>query len=127
MNQVRSCRFESRLGWAIALGTMAEGMGLGCESSNTVKPGAAVLLSFGAVDAGSPLDSYAAPAYLAPDTTTGARVIPPRSQFIAIFDRLLDPDLLVVPATGGLPGLAPVVPAVAGGLSAALSTTNSPG
>ena len=127
MNQVRSCRFESRLGWAIALGTLAAGMGLGCESSNTVKPGAAVMLSFGAVDAGSPVDPYAAPAYLAPDATTGALVLPPRSQFIAIFDRLLDPDLLEDPATGGLPGLATVVPAVAGGLSDDLSTTYSPG
>jgi len=125
MNQVRSCRFDSRVGWAIVLGTLAAG-GAGCESSNTVKPGAAVMLSFGAVDATSPLDPYAAPAYVAPDAT-GALVIPSRSEFIAIFDRLLDPDLLEDPATGGLPGLAAVTPPPSAGLPLDVSTIYSPG
>jgi hypothetical protein len=125
MNQERSCRFDSRVGWAIALGTLAVGAGMGCEPSKSVKAGAAVMLSFGAVDAMAPLDPYAAPAYLAPDAA-GTLVIPPRSEFIAIFDRLLDPDLLEDPATGALPGLAAVTPPVAG-VPVDLSTTYSPG
>jgi len=125
MNQERSCRFESRVGWAIALGTLAVGAGMGCEPSNSVKPGAAVMLSFGAVDATAPLDPYSAPAYL-PADASGTLVIPPRSEFIAIFDRLLDPDLLEDPATGALPGLATVTPPV-GGMPIDLSTTYSPG
>src|SRR3954469_12296932 len=77
MNQERSCRFESRVGWAIALGTLAVGAGMGCEPSNSVKPGAAVMLSFGAVDAASPFQldpaapygMYGAPLYLTPNAT----------------------------------------------------------
>jgi len=121
------------VGWAIALGALAVGAGMGCEPSNSVEAGPAVMLSFGAVDAAAPfqLDGaapygvYSAPLYLTPDAT-GTLVIPPRSEFIAIFDRLLDPDLLEDPATGALPGLATVTPLVAG-LPLDLSTTYSPG
>jgi len=64
-------------------------------------------VSFGAVDAMAPLDPYQGPAYLAADAT-GALVIPPRSEFIAIFDRLLDPEPLEDPTTGAPPGLATI-------------------
>jgi|GEM_PF-2453985 len=125
MNQERSCRFESRVGWAIALSTLALGAGMGCEPSNSVKAGPAVMLSFGAVDATAPLDPYAGPAYVAADAT-GALLIPPRAEFIAIFDRLLAPEPLEDPATGARPGLATVTSALAG-VSLDVSTTYSPG
>lgn len=125
MNE-RSCRFDSRLGWAIALGTLVMGAGMGCEPSNSVQAGAAVMLSFGAVDATAPLTPYSAPAYVMPDAATGALVIPSRSEFIAIFDRLLDPGLLEDPATGPLPGLVAVTPTPTAGLGLDVSTTYSP-
>jgi len=127
MNQERSCRFDSRWGRAIALGALALGAGMGCEPSNSVPAGAAVMLSFGAVDATAPLNMVdMAPAYVAPDAT-GALVIPARSEFIAIFDRLLDPDLLEDPAMGPLPGLATVTPPATAALPLDVSTIYSPG
>src|ERR1700759_296684 len=81
MNQLRSFKSNLAVGWAVALGAVV-GTGTGCEPSNTVTPGAAVMLSFGAVDLAAPLDTYGGPMY----TTTP--LIGPRSEFIAIFDRL---------------------------------------
>jgi len=106
MNQVRSWVFNSNVWWAVTLGAVAAA-GLGCEPSNTVKPGAAVMLSFGAVYQPAPTDSVDGPAYLTTVDAAGVPLIPPRSEFIAIFDRLLDPSLLEDPTTStGLPGLA---------------------
>jgi len=116
MNQARSWMFKSNVWWAVTLGALA-GLGTGCDPSNAVKPGAAVMLSFGAVDQAAPTDPVDGPAYLTTVDAAGTPLIPPRSEFIAIFDRLLDPSLLEDPATSSpLPGLATLtsaLPAVA--------------
>jgi hypothetical protein len=85
------------------------------------------MVSFGAVDMAAPLDPVAGPAYLTTVDAAGIPVIPPRSEFIAIFDRLLDPSLLEDAATStALPGLATVSSAVPGVVLDA-STIYAPG
>lgn len=83
MNQGRSCLGKSlSFVCAIALGTAC----VGCTPSNTVKPGAPVLMSFGVVDtSGSPVETTG---------DAGAAPVPPLVHFVATFDRLLDPTTL---------------------------------
>jgi hypothetical protein len=83
---------KPRFGGALML---AGAMGLGCQPSSNVKPGAPLLLSF----------SVLAPdgSVVALDGNSGAAAVPPRATFSALFDRLLDPTAIeVLDADGGL-------------------------
>jgi hypothetical protein len=66
-------------------------VGAGCAPDNSIKGGAPVMLSFGAVDPAAPSDGYGTPQYLPVDPTMP---IPQRAQFLAMFDRILDPTTL---------------------------------
>lgn len=92
MNQARSGSRSKLLAGVVGLGaTLA---GTGCTPSNSVKSGAPVMLSFGAVDPNGNAVSFMDDAGVVP--------APPLAHFVAIFDRLLDGDSLD-DADGGVP------------------------
>ena len=89
-----------------ALGGLSIALLAGCEQSTSVKSGAPQVVSFGPVSAdGTPIELV---------TEAGVVPAPPLTNFVAIFDRLLDGDSLE-DADGGIAkaGLAQVQSAVA--------------
>jgi hypothetical protein len=124
MNQVRSLMWKLPAGWVLTLGAMVAG----CTPSNSVPTGAPVMVSFGPVDPTMPNDAYGSPAYLplADATTGGALTIPPRSAFIATFDRLLDPTTLEDLDGGAKAGVATVTSDAVGAATIDASTVYSP-
>ena len=125
MIQKRSFRWTLSLGWASALGALMAGAG--CSPSNSVQGGAAVLLSFGAAVPGAPYDPYGAVQYVPAAAAGAVMTVPPRAPFIALFDRLIDPDFLEDPDAGvAKPGLASATTALPG-VTLDVSTVYAPG
>jgi hypothetical protein len=85
MNQART-RSRSTKSLACVVGVSAALGGTGCAPSNSVKSGAPVMLSFGAVDPDGNAVSFTSDA--------GSVAAPPLAHFVAIFDRVLDGDSL---------------------------------
>lgn len=94
MSQARSCS-KSKVSLSCLVGLGAALGGTACTPSNSVKSGAPVILSFGAVAA----DGITPVAFV---TEAGVVPVPPLVHFVAVFDRLLDGDSLE-DADGGVP------------------------
>lgn len=94
MSQAGSCsRSKMSRAWLVGLGVALGGTA--CTPSNSVKSGAPVIVSFGAVDPNGKPVTFTSEAGVAVPA-------PPLIHFVAIFDRVLDGDSLE-DADGGVP------------------------
>ena len=113
MDQVQTSSWKLPVGCAVVLVSMTAG----CAPSNSVQAGAPIMLSFGPVSAAAPYDAYGSPAYLPLATDAGPATVPPRSSFLAMFDRILDPTTLEDTDGGAKAGVAALTSDVVGAVT----------
>lgn len=113
MDQVRTSSWKLPIGCAAILVSAVAG----CTPTNSVQAGAPVMLSFGPVSAQAPYDSFGTPAYLPLATDAGPATVPPRSNLLAMFDRILDPTTLEDADGGAKAGIAVLTSDVVGAVT----------